>query len=673
MVLSHRSTKGASKARRDQINEEIRNMKALLPILQDDQERMSYLHSMAVITAYIRKNILYQGLSSYQSHITSSPPTSVASPPYDIFLPALYGFILVLSSQGRLVYVSENVSDYLGLSMVDVLQGDTFYDMVETQDVETVRSHLDLNNTTSTERSFVCGMNPSKAFRLLHGHCSMLVQGRYQAVLQLPSASPGCVPLLEKLFVGLCTPTVNRLPSSISSIPSSFESLHRQDMRFTGLDDSVFFHLGYSSEELIGRSWYSLLHPEDLPLTASSHKSLMQAGEGCQIEFVFRLQHSDLTWPWIYTRATKHSGNSEVSCTNYVISETEAMFLRQKIDSNTIGPSPPQADCSSPQLSSAVALKRPRASSQSSSAHGREEPRTKTARTSMAVNLSYPSSQDVVRDCPALFYTPPYSPTSSPYSPTSSLYSPTPCYSPMRLEESVFLQGYIETPHGPLTSSTDQEVFNLTNTFSPQSCPPSPQCDFPAFSANARLVPDCLPVADMLESSADCTMTLHTEVLPSYLSVQPTEGATSLYDIHHCVPQGISPSINVLLTPNPAPTFHLSFHYSTREKVEISMLAQQISSLATSFNMSPFQTPSHPEPMLESHPWAHQQAQSPVLDEGLFNGVPWESGWFQPANSSVALCMLQIGCHNDISELHQLNQYLQYSLQEDGLVAESMY
>uniref|UniRef100_A0A3P9AET2 Neuronal PAS domain-containing protein 4-like n=1 Tax=Esox lucius TaxID=8010 RepID=A0A3P9AET2_ESOLU len=521
-----RSTKGASKARRDQINEEIRNMRALLPIIQDDQERMSYLHSMAVITAYIRTNLLFQvfvfgaTLSDYllldlsiiqtSSHLASSFPCSAVCPPYDSFLPALQGFIVVLSSQGRLVYVSENVSDYLGLSMVDVLQGDTFYDMVETQDIETVRSHLD-------------------------------------EVLRPPS------------------------------IRSSFDSLHKPDMSFTGVDDSVIFHLGYSSEELIGRSWYSLLHPEDLHLTACSHKSLMQADEGCHTELVFRLQHSDLTWPWIYTRAAKHSANQEVSCTNYIISETEAMFLRQ-IHSNTIIPSPPQIH--------SVALKRPNASSQSSSVPGREKPMAETTRT---------CSLDVMSDSPASFSTPPYSPAS--YSPSNSS-----CYSPIRLEGSVFLLGHTEIPHGPVTSSPDQDIFNLTNTFSPQSCPPSPHWDFPAFSADARLVPECLPVSDMLET-------------------QPPEGATSPYHMHHRVPQG-------LLTPNPSPTADLSFHYSTREQAEISILAQQISSLASSFDMGPVQTTSQAVPMLEPVPWALQQAQSPVLDEGVFHSLLKDLGMF---------------------------------------------
>lgn len=36
-------------------------MRSLLPISQEDQERLSYLHSMAAICTYIRKTVLFQG------------------------------------------------------------------------------------------------------------------------------------------------------------------------------------------------------------------------------------------------------------------------------------------------------------------------------------------------------------------------------------------------------------------------------------------------------------------------------------------------------------------------------------------------------------------------------------------------------------------------------------
>ena len=45
---------------------------------------------------------------------------SHCSLPYEAFLQALHGFVLVTTSHGKLVYVSENVSEYLGLSMVSL-------------------------------------------------------------------------------------------------------------------------------------------------------------------------------------------------------------------------------------------------------------------------------------------------------------------------------------------------------------------------------------------------------------------------------------------------------------------------------------------------------------------------------------------------------------------------
>lgn len=72
-----------------------------------------------------------------------------------------------------------------------------------------------------SERSFVCCMQTSKAFRLQHGGgCSMLVRGSFQFFPQSFSAEP--------LFVALCTPTANRS----AHFSQSFSSVHRLDMSF---------------------------------------------------------------------------------------------------------------------------------------------------------------------------------------------------------------------------------------------------------------------------------------------------------------------------------------------------------------------------------------------------------------------------------------------------------
>lgn len=57
----YRSTKGASKARRDQINAEIRNLKELLPLAEADKVRLSYLHIMSLACIYTRKGVFFTG------------------------------------------------------------------------------------------------------------------------------------------------------------------------------------------------------------------------------------------------------------------------------------------------------------------------------------------------------------------------------------------------------------------------------------------------------------------------------------------------------------------------------------------------------------------------------------------------------------------------------------
>ncbi|XP_078128700.1 neuronal PAS domain-containing protein 4-like [Sander vitreus] len=740
-----RSTKGASKARRDHINHEIRNMRTLLPITQEDQERLSYLHSMAAICAYIRKSVLFQGLpAGVRSH---------CSLPYEAFLQALHGFILVTTAQGSLVYVSENAAEYLGLSMIDVLQGDTFYDMVERSDIHIVKSNLDIKNNSSSERSFICCMQTSKAFKLQHGSCcSMMVRGSFQSFPQpCPSSSSAC-PNNQPLFVALCTPTVNRLRSSDSHFCHSFNSVHRLDMSFTQLSDSVVYFLGCSAEEMTGRSWYGLVHPEDLSLSADCHRSLMQADDGFQVEMVLRLQCKDLSWTWVYIRANKDSECQSVSCANFIISETEARFLQEKISSDAFRPSSLSlanschfAGQQAPQAQShnnTKCVKRQRSSDIQS-----EEPGAKARRESepdlyfvACVSSRGDSSPVLLGDSPALF-TPPYSPASS-SSPlqqrelSHDLLMDVHGYTDQLLSSPECSPSYYSYPEAGLTchqSPSDSLPAAAEQTFDQAASPlssssSSPTYNFQACSADARLVPDCLSVSDMCESPVDCA--LHQDDFS--LLEQPQGG--SLVQVHH-VPHHVLPIHSSLLTPNQSPTSTDSNHYNEREQAEISILAQQISSLASSFAMyhtlSPLQNVAQPattNTLPSACDWPHHPPLPPapplkremVLDGGVFDSIlkdldavtrkssmsgpgdvacSYQQGllrctsgphqleqeplWLSPpitedplpAEQFTAMdpFSLQSGHYDQNTELHQLNHYMQSGLRQDGLAEENLY
>ncbi|XP_070697639.1 neuronal PAS domain-containing protein 4-like [Pempheris klunzingeri] len=750
-MVSHRSTKGASKARRDHINHEIRKMRTLLPISLEDQERLSYLHSMAAICTYIRKSVLFQGLpAGERSH---------CSLPYEAFLEALHGFILVTTAQGRLVYVSENVAEYLGFSMLDVLQGDTFYDLVERSDIDIVRSNLDIENNSSSERSFICCMQTSKAFKLQHGSCSsMMVRGSFRSFPQpCPSSSSSACPNDQPLFVAICTPTLDRMQSCVSHFCHSFNSVHRLDMTFTELSDSVLYFLGYSVEEMTGRSWYSLIHPEDLSLSADSHRSLMQADEGFQVEMVLRLQCKDLSWTWIYIQANKLSECQGMSCTNFIISETEARFLQKKISSDALRPSSlvnsyhfaaQQAPHALQKHShnSTKCFKRQRTSNSQS-----EEPSAKVRGESdldryyMTCAASQGHSSPVpLSDNPSLF-TPPYSPASS-SSPLQQeelnhdLLMDVHGYTDQLLSSPEGSPSYYSYPEAGLTchqshsdslpaaseQTFDQAAFAVPGARSPPSSS-SPTYDFQASTADARLVPDYLSVSDVCEISVDCALHQDDLCLP-----EPPQGG-SLVQVHH-VPHHVLPIHSSLLTPNQSPASTESNLYNEREQAEISILAQQISSLASSFSMyhtlNPIQNVAQPV-TTNTHcqsacDWPHHPPlpsvlpfkRELVLDDGVFDSILKDLDLVARKSSMSAgvshsyqqglLCSrsgshrleqgplglsptvpedplpaeqfpvmdpfsLPMGHHDQNSGLHQLNHYIQSGLQQDGLAEENLY
>ncbi|NXI95790.1 NPAS4 protein, partial [Psophia crepitans] len=256
-----RSTKSASKARRDQINVELQALRSLLPISAREKERLSYLHTMALVCLRLRGAQLFPP--------DSAPPTG---PILGMeLLSLLPGFLLVLSASGKLVYISENVAEVLGLSVVELLaQGDTVYDILDGQACEDVRKKLLLaQEEPGREVTFVSEMRTSKAFRLQHGgNRAVAVCGRFTA-LRWPACPAATA------FLALCTPvTPSPADSDTTSQDNLFQSVHVLDMTFIDVTESVTYHLGYHREELIGQSWYSLLHPEDAELAAAQHRAV---------------------------------------------------------------------------------------------------------------------------------------------------------------------------------------------------------------------------------------------------------------------------------------------------------------------------------------------------------------------------------------------------------------
>ncbi|XP_007442975.1 neuronal PAS domain-containing protein 4, partial [Python bivittatus] len=594
----YRSTKGASKARRDQINAEIRHLKDLLPIAEGDKLRLSYLHIMSLACIYTRKSIFFsKGATSEGSE------SLLSSQDLEDFMQTLPGFLLAFTGEGKLIYVSENVAEHLGHSVVDlVAQGDSIYDIIDPADHFVMRNQLVLPSPINTDRLFRCHFNTSKTIRRQSaGNKLVLIRGRFH---QPP---PGSYWSTNPVFTAFCTPLDPKPRMDQNSFfLSAFESRHTKDLAIVDISESVIFHLGFEKSELFCKSWYSLIHPEDLSHASAQHYRLLGDQSSMQTEMVIRLQTKDgVSWIWIYSLLRIENAEVPIVSHNYVISDSEAWCLKQQVSAegsqvayaleSTTTTTFLEGLLSPGQLSSPDQVFTPVAGTPTStlvaptfdfsSAGGTEGP-SAFSETSESLPQEVMDSGNIssIEDAPPgstlsllskeagfgyLILPQGYEQTFRSENPGSSSSSKdfvcTPPYTPH--QSSAFLFGAQEL-YGPPSAPAAMPA----GTASPGATSATPPTTITAMTTSELFFPqeqcsvlyEKLPPTPDSPGNGDCTIMTLPEIRgPLYVDVP-------------MVPEGI-------LTPEASPIKQTFFRYSEKEKNEIELLAQQICSLAETF------------------------------------------------------------------------------------------
>ncbi|XP_026551684.1 neuronal PAS domain-containing protein 4-like [Pseudonaja textilis] len=330
-----RSTKGASKARRDQINVELQTLRSLLPISEQEKEQLSYLHTMALVCFHIRETQLF---NSGKRKIPK-PLFAAAAIVDPELMHSLSGFILALTAKGKLAFVSENVPHFLGFSVVELLaQGNSIFDLLNSTASRIMQEKLLFaHQHPGTEIEFIVEMRTSRAFRVKYGRNRPIVmRGRFVPLdTQWTSASPALT------FVAFCAPVPHVVEEGGNrSQISTFQSQHTLDMKIAEMTENVIYHLGYKKEELIGQSWYCLLHPEDTERGAEMHRNLRQSTGKHSHDVIIRLRCKDLSWVWVQVTALRENGKGKlITCTNHILRDKEALHIQSQ-DSTPRGVSP---------------------------------------------------------------------------------------------------------------------------------------------------------------------------------------------------------------------------------------------------------------------------------------------------------------------------------------------
>ncbi|XP_047232901.1 endothelial PAS domain-containing protein 1 isoform X2 [Girardinichthys multiradiatus] len=209
----------------------------------------------------------------------------------NMYLKILEGFLMVLSTTGDMIFLSDNVSKYMGLSQTE-LMGHNIFEYTHPCDHEEIRHNLRLTAELgwSQKRDFVMRIKSALTHRGRIGnlksttwkvlHC----QGRVK--LCAASSSVSCLLLT-------CRP----LPLSHTLLSKhTFTSQHGMDMRFTYCDQRVTSLLGYRPEELLGRSIYDLCHTMDTNCLNKNHLNLCLKSQSVSGQYRMLVRSGGYVW-----------------------------------------------------------------------------------------------------------------------------------------------------------------------------------------------------------------------------------------------------------------------------------------------------------------------------------------------------------------------------------------
>ncbi|XP_005943971.1 endothelial PAS domain-containing protein 1-like [Simochromis diagramma] len=215
-----------------------------------------------------------------------------ASQETNMYLGILEGFVMVLSTEGDMIFLSDNVSKYMGLTQTE-LMGHNIFEYTHPCDHEEIRSNLRLTAEEvwyGEKRDFVMRIKSALTHR---GRTANLKSATWK-VLHCQGRAKVCVdPSAVSCLLLTCRP----LPLSHTLLSRyTFTSQHSMDMRFTYCDQRVTSLLGYRPEELLGRSIYDLCHALDTSCLNKNHLNLCLKNQSVSGQYRMLVKGGGYVW-----------------------------------------------------------------------------------------------------------------------------------------------------------------------------------------------------------------------------------------------------------------------------------------------------------------------------------------------------------------------------------------
>lgn len=330
-------SRDAARCRRSKETEVFYELAHELPLPHNVSSHLDKASIMRLAISFLRTHKL---LSSVCSENESEAEADQQMD--NLYLKALEGFLAVVTQDGDMIFLSENISKFMGLTQVE-LTGHSIFDFTHPCDHEEIRENLSLktgsgfgkkNKDMSTERDFFMRMKctvtnrgrtvnlKSATWKVLH--CT----GQVKVYSSCPPHNGVCgykEPLLSCLIM-MCEPIQHPSHMDIPLDSRTFLSRHSMDMKFTYCDDRITELVGYHPEELLGRSAYEFYHALDSENMTKSHQNLCTKGQVVSGQYRMLAKHGGYVWLETQGTVIYNPRNLQpqcIMCVNYVLSEIE--------------------------------------------------------------------------------------------------------------------------------------------------------------------------------------------------------------------------------------------------------------------------------------------------------------------------------------------------------------
>ncbi|XP_050711494.1 protein similar-like isoform X5 [Eriocheir sinensis] len=375
-------SRNAARSRREKEGHLYNELASVLPLPSQSIQQLDKASIMRLAIADLEVRAVFE--TGLTKRIKGSGGSKLDQEMDEYHMKALDGFLLVVNTDGRVIYTSENIATFLGHPQEEVM-GSSLYHYTNMVD------HSEVEQLTSFKNPH----QPRRAFLRLK--CTLTSKGRS---VNFKNATDKVVQVIGEVvgekaekawLVALAIPVPHPSYIEFPLDKQTFLSKHSLDMKFIYVDANVTSFCGYESDELVGRSVYELHHALDTMLIQEAYKNLLNKGQVETSRYRFLARGGG--YIWLVTQATLIHGPREnkpqyVVCLNYVVSGVES---KDEILSEF------QLMCSSSSSSN---------NNSDTNNNDNEREIASTSSTASPANVPVPVASPVVQGLP----TPPYSP-----------------------------------------------------------------------------------------------------------------------------------------------------------------------------------------------------------------------------------------------------------------------